>query len=114
MVAMVVCLIITLLVIFISLVFKVVFDTISCYLLFPRRIIKIMEKQGVRGPKPRGITGNILDMVKLTSQSTSKDMDTINHDIVGRLLPHYVNWSKSYGIYMHIKFYEHFKWEFQF
>ena len=97
MAVMVVCLL-TLLVLFISLVFKVVFDTISCYLLFPRRIRKIMEKQGVRGPKPRGITGNILDMFNLTSQSTSKDMDTIHPDIVGRLLPHYVNWSKSYGI----------------
>ncbi|XVF71644.1 hypothetical protein PTKIN_Ptkin12aG0055800 [Pterospermum kingtungense] len=103
MAALVVCLI-ALLILFIFLVFKVVVDTISCYLVSPRRIRKIMEKQGVRGPKPRGITGNILDMVQLTSQSTSKDMDTINHDIVGRLLPHYVNWSKSYGkrfIYWH-------------
>ena len=101
MAVMVVCLL-TLLVLFISLVFKVVFDTISCYLLIPRRIRKIMEKQGVRGPKLRGITGNILDMFNLTSQSTSKNMDTIHHDIVGRLLPHYVNWSKSYGIYNYI------------
>ncbi|XVF31602.1 hypothetical protein REPUB_Repub17cG0005200 [Reevesia pubescens] len=103
MAAMVVCLI-TLLVLFISLVFKVVLDYISCYLLNRRRISKIMEKQGVRGPKPGGVTGNILEMLKLTSQSTSKDMDTIHHAIVGRLLPHYVKWSKSYGkrfIYWH-------------
>ncbi|XP_022759932.1 cytokinin hydroxylase-like [Durio zibethinus] len=94
----------TLLVLFISLVFKFVFSTVSWYLLTPRRIRNIMEKQGVRGPKPRGITGNIIEMFNLTSQSTLKDMDTLNHDIVGRLLPHYVNWSKSYGkrfIYWH-------------
>ncbi|XP_022770044.1 cytokinin hydroxylase-like isoform X2 [Durio zibethinus] len=103
MATLVVCLMI-LLVLFISLVFKVVFDTVLCYLLIPRRIRKIMEKQGVRGPKPRGITGNIHEMFSLISQSTSKDMDTIDHDIVGRLLPHYVKWSKLYGkrfIYWH-------------
>ncbi|XVE78698.1 hypothetical protein DITRI_Ditri13aG0167900 [Diplodiscus trichospermus] len=103
MAAMVVCLT-TLLVVFISLVFKVVSDAVSFYLLNPRRVRKIMEKQGVHGPKPQGLTGNIPEMVELTSRSTSKDMDSIHHDIVSRLLPHYVNWSKLYGkrfIYWH-------------
>ncbi|KAE8662387.1 Cytokinin hydroxylase [Hibiscus syriacus] len=61
-----------------------------------RRIRKAMEKQGVHGPKPIGLTGNILEMFKLTSESISKDMEAIHHDIVGRLLPHYVKWSRSY------------------
>ncbi|KAL4308835.1 hypothetical protein GQ457_01G037120 [Hibiscus cannabinus] len=103
MVAMMVCLT-SLLVLFMIFLFKLVFDTISCYLLIPRRIRKTMEEQGVHGPKPCGVTGNILEMSNLTSQSTSKDMETIHHDIVGRLLPHYVKWSKSYGkrfIYWH-------------
>lgn len=63
-----------------------------------------MEKQGVRGPKPRPLTGNILEMSSLISKSTAKDMDHIHHDIVGRLLPHYVSWSKQYGkrfVYWH-------------
>ncbi|KAL3619007.1 hypothetical protein CASFOL_037235 [Castilleja foliolosa] len=76
---------------------KVLYDTVSCYWLTPRRIKKIMEKQGVRGPKPRFIVGNILDMASLVSTSTSKQMDSISHDIVGRLLPHFILWSKSYG-----------------
>ncbi|GFQ02029.1 cytokinin hydroxylase [Phtheirospermum japonicum] len=76
---------------------KVVYDTVSCYWLTPRRIKKIMEKQGVRGPKPRFIVGNILDMASLVSTSTSQDMDSIHHDIVGRLLPHFLVWSKTYG-----------------
>ncbi|TYJ03887.1 hypothetical protein E1A91_A12G057500v1 [Gossypium mustelinum] len=104
MAAMVVFLITLSVLFMIFLVFKLVFDTISCYLLNPRRIRKTMEKQGVRGPKPRGVTGNMLEMFKLTSQSTSKEMGTIHHDLVGRLLPHYVKWSKSYGkrfIYWH-------------
>ncbi|KAJ4846612.1 hypothetical protein Tsubulata_033259 [Turnera subulata] len=87
----------SLVVIFSSMFIKVAYDTISCYFLTPRRIKKIMEKQGVRGPKPRPLTGNILDVAALVSKSTSMDMDHITHDTVGRLLPHYVAWSKQYG-----------------
>ncbi|KAM7516296.1 hypothetical protein LguiA_005879 [Lonicera macranthoides] len=76
---------------------RVAYETVSCYLLIPRRIKKIMNKQGVRGPKPRFLVGNLLDMASLISKSTSSDMDSINHDIVGRLLPHLVLWSKLYG-----------------
>lgn len=88
----------TLLVIFLSFFIKIAHDGISCYFLNPRRIKKIMERQGVRGPKPRPLKGNILDMASLVSQTTSQDMKSINHDIVGRLLPHYVAWSKEYGM----------------
>ncbi|KAK2652226.1 hypothetical protein Ddye_012082 [Dipteronia dyeriana] len=83
--------------IFIWLLIKICYDTLSCYWLTPRRIKRIMEKQGVRGPKPRLLTGNILEMASLVSQSTAKDMDTIHHDVVARLLPHYVTWSQLYG-----------------
>ncbi|KAI5684276.1 hypothetical protein M9H77_05504 [Catharanthus roseus] len=80
-----------------SMFLKFTYDFISCYLLTPRRIKKIMEKQGIHGPKPRFLVGNILDMSSLISKSTAKDMDFINHDIVGRLMPHFVLWSKTYG-----------------
>lgn len=76
---------------------KIGYETLSCYYLTPRRIMKLMEKQGVRGPKPRFLVGNILDMASLVSKSTSNDIDFIHHDIVPRLLPHYVAWSKIYG-----------------
>ncbi|KMT18554.1 hypothetical protein BVRB_2g026880 [Beta vulgaris subsp. vulgaris] len=56
-----------------------------------------MEKQGLRGPKPRPLIGNLLDMASLIASSTSKDMPTISHDIVDRLLPHYLLWSRKYG-----------------
>ncbi|GMN57100.1 hypothetical protein TIFTF001_026209 [Ficus carica] len=87
-----------LLVVVLSLVLRVAYDTLSCYWLTPRRIKKIMERQGVRGPKPRPLIGNILDMASLVSKSTSHDMNSITHDVVSRLLPHYVAWSKQYGI----------------
>lgn len=56
--------------------------------------------QGVRGPKPCFFTGNILDMASLVSKATSQDMKTISHDIVGRLLPHFLLWSSQFGMYV--------------
>ncbi|KAL0669632.1 hypothetical protein Bca4012_032336 [Brassica carinata] len=78
-------------------ILRVLYDTISCYWLTPRRIKKIMAGQGVTGPKPRPLTGNILEISAMVSQSVSKDCDSVHHDIVGRLLPHYVTWSKQYA-----------------
>lgn len=79
---------------------KVGYESICCYWATPRRIRKIMEKQGVRGPKPRFLVGNILDMASLLSNSTAKDMDSIHHDLVPRLLPHFIVWSSTYGTYL--------------
>ncbi|PKI75618.1 hypothetical protein CRG98_004019 [Punica granatum] len=59
-----------------------------------------MERQGVRGPSPQFLLGNIPDMASLVSKSTSCGMDSIRHDIVDRLLPHYVLWSKQFGLLM--------------
>jgi len=88
----------TLLAILATLLFKVAYQTVSCYLLTPIRIKKVMEKQGVCGPKPRFLTGNLNDISTFVSKSTSQDMETISHDIVGRLLPHFVAWSSQYGM----------------
>lgn len=71
--------------------------TISCYYLTPRRIRRLMASRGVHGPKPRFLVGNLKDSSALISKATSRDMESIDHDIVGRLLPHYVLWSKIYG-----------------
>lgn len=87
----------SLLIVCLAVLIKIAHDTLWCYFLNPRRIKRIMERQGVRGPKPRPLKGNILDMASLVSKTTSQDMNSINHDIVGRLLPHYVAWSKQYG-----------------
>ncbi|KAE9619908.1 putative cytochrome P450 [Lupinus albus] len=94
---MVMVILATLLFILVTLIFHVTYETISFYWYTPRRIKKIMEKQGVCGPKPRFLTGNIIEMASLVSTSISKDMEFINHDIVGRLLPHFVAWSTQYG-----------------
>ncbi|KAI6691568.1 hypothetical protein NL676_028396 [Syzygium grande] len=85
------------LVVLLSLLIKGAYETITCYWWTPRRIKKIMERQGVRGPRPRPLIGNIQDTASLVAKSTSDDMDSIRHDVVPRLLPHYVLWSQQYG-----------------
>lgn len=56
-----------------------------------------MAKQGVYGPRPRFLVGNLKDIAKLVKISTSHDMNSISHDIVGRLMPHLLLWRKLYG-----------------
>ncbi|WOK96163.1 cytokinin hydroxylase [Canna indica] len=56
-----------------------------------------MAKQGVRGPEPRFLVGNLKDIAVLVKKTTSNDMEVISHDVVGRLMPHYVLWSQIYG-----------------
>ncbi|ESW23663.2 hypothetical protein PHAVU_004G064600 [Phaseolus vulgaris] len=94
---MVMVIITTLLVIFVSLVLKCAYETISCYWFTPMSIRKMMEKQGVHGPKPSFLLGNIIEMSSLVSRAVSQDMKTISHDIVPRILPHFVQWSNQYG-----------------
>ncbi|KAF1888746.1 hypothetical protein Lal_00036788 [Lupinus albus] len=83
--------------ILVTLLLKHFYDTLSCYWFTPLRIKKIMKMQGILGPKPHFLTGNILHMSSLVSKTTSNDMKTITHDIVGRLLPHFLQWSTQYG-----------------
>ncbi|CAL5421765.1 unnamed protein product [Camellia sinensis] len=85
------------LLVFLILFIRVAYQTITCCLITRRRIKKFMEKKGVHGLKPRFPVGKISDMASLVSNSTSKGMDSINHDIVGRLLLHFLIWSKQYG-----------------
>nr|GMC97019.1 cytokinin hydroxylase-like [Ipomoea batatas]GMD00903.1 cytokinin hydroxylase-like [Ipomoea batatas] len=79
------------------LLLKVAYETISYYWLTPRRIKKAMEKQGVRGPKPRFLVGNIFDVASMLKKSTAGDMESVSHDVVSRLMPHYVAWREIYG-----------------
>lgn len=80
-----------------TIVWKQLCNFIYTYWWKPRSIRKIMESQGIRGPTPRFITGNLGEMTKLRELKTAKDMDPISHDIVDRLLPHYVKWVHDYG-----------------
>uniref|UniRef100_A0A0D9X824 Cytochrome P450 n=1 Tax=Leersia perrieri TaxID=77586 RepID=A0A0D9X824_9ORYZ len=76
---------------------KAVWVTLSCYYLTPARIRRALKRQGVDGPPPRLLVGNLRDVSSLVAASTATDMGSLSHDIVPRLLPHYVLWSNAYG-----------------
>jgi cytokinin trans-hydroxylase len=76
---------------------KAIWVTASCYYVTPARIRRILSRQGVHGPTPRLLVGNLRDVSALVADSTAGDMGSLSHDTVGRLLPHYVLWSKKFG-----------------
>ena len=90
------------LLLFFFLILRAAWITISCYYLNPRRIRKAMLRQGVSGPEPRFLVGNLPIIATLVTKTTTSDMESVNHDIVGRLMPHYVLWSKTYGTNSHL------------
>ncbi|KAK3123476.1 hypothetical protein QOZ80_8AG0631530 [Eleusine coracana subsp. coracana] len=71
--------------------------TLCCYVLTPMRIRRALAGQGVGGPPARLLVGNLGDVSALVAEATAGDVGSLSHDIVGRLLPHYVRWSKAYG-----------------
>ncbi|KAG8056696.1 hypothetical protein GUJ93_ZPchr0002g26697 [Zizania palustris] len=80
-----------------ALLLRVVWVTLSCYWLTPMRIRRAMAAQGVHGPPPRPLVGNLREVSALVARTTAEDMPSLSHDIVGRLMPHYVLWSGTYG-----------------
>ncbi|CAN6204414.1 unnamed protein product [Urochloa humidicola] len=81
----------------VALLLRSAWVALSCYVLTPLRIRRAMARQGVRGPPPRPLVGNLRDVSALVSRATAADMPALTHDIVGRLMPHYVLWSRTYG-----------------
>ncbi|KAL0450005.1 UNVERIFIED_CONTAM: Cytokinin hydroxylase [Sesamum latifolium] len=87
----------SILVISLYFILKLAYETLSCYWLTPRRIKKIMETKGACGPNPASRRQSWTWRPR--HPNPRQDMDSISHDIVGRLLPHYVAWSQSYVIH---------------
>jgi cytokinin trans-hydroxylase len=81
----------------VALLLRAVWVTLSCYFLTPIRIRRAMAAQGVYGPPPRPLVGNLREVSAFVAKATAGDMPFLSHDIVGRLMPHYVHWSGIYG-----------------
>ncbi|KAH7847875.1 hypothetical protein Vadar_031220 [Vaccinium darrowii] len=56
------------------------------------------RNQGVGGPSYRPFTGNSAEIRRrMIAEAESRPISSFTHDIVGRAIPHYYNWSKVYG-----------------
>jgi len=63
----------------------------------PLKLRKTMEQQGWKGPKFSIFVGNILEIFKFRKGELSKDLGIRNFDIMSRVYPQYVLFSKKYG-----------------
>lgn len=56
------------------------------------------RNQGVGGPSYRPFSGNSAEIRRrMIAEAESRPISSFTHDIVGRAIPHFYNWSKVYG-----------------
>ncbi|KAK4593111.1 hypothetical protein RGQ29_017315 [Quercus rubra] len=68
-------------------------------ILKPKRLRSKLRRQGIRGPPPSFLLGNINDMKKIKSNSskTPPGEQAITHNCSSALFPFFELWSKEYG-----------------
>lgn len=71
----------------------------------PHRLRKKLERQGIRGPKPSFLYGNVSEMQKIQSDVKAMKASRLldNGDFVGDdytcvLFPYFEQWRKQYGM----------------
>ncbi|KAJ4978101.1 hypothetical protein NE237_008881 [Protea cynaroides] len=76
----------------------------------PERVREKLRKQGIRGPPPCFLSGNVPEMKKIQSSVASNSIsmefsdlgDIAAHDYTSTLFPYFEHWRKQYGpIYMY-------------
>ncbi|KAH9328363.1 hypothetical protein KI387_000471 [Taxus chinensis] len=63
----------------------------------PWTIHRALTKRGFKGPPPRFLIGNLLDIANIMQHEHIKDMPTIHHNIRNRVFPFFVKWAQQYG-----------------
>jgi hypothetical protein len=67
------------------------------FVLMPRRVKRVMGRQGVSGPPPQWLMGNMAERKKMVKEVQQKDMEVGDYDILPRIVPFHVAWTKQYG-----------------
>lgn len=63
----------------------------------PKRHASVAQKQGLRGPVPHMLLGNVMEIKRLR-ESVPDALDSFRHDLtLQHILPEHVLWSKLYG-----------------
>lgn len=69
---------------------------IYCWLSRPQNEMKMMYRQGISGPNPKFLLGNLLEMKKITDRA-AKLNSSVNNNLEPRFFPYFVEWKKKYG-----------------
>ncbi|KAJ6841804.1 SPX domain-containing membrane protein-like [Iris pallida] len=83
---------------FISLSFVLYLYTVLW--LRPQRILHVLKKQGIDGPRPRFLSGNLSEMRRMTlmaAKNIGGDDHPMNQDYAKTLFPYMYQWRKTYG-----------------
>ncbi|MED6112720.1 hypothetical protein PIB30_064181 [Stylosanthes scabra] len=63
----------------------------------PKRLEKLLRKQGLNGNSYRPFVGDVLEMVKMGTEATSKPMNQLSDDIVPRIFSFFCHTINKYG-----------------
>ncbi|GLJ21843.1 hypothetical protein SUGI_0408360 [Cryptomeria japonica] len=58
---------------------------------------QIMQSQGVQGPNPKFLLGNLLDIKKIVEKTLTQHKSAAIHQLEHRFFPYFVEWKKTYG-----------------
>lgn len=75
-----------------------VFYSFNSLWLQPQKIRKILRQQGIGGPPPSFLYGNVIEMENLVKQEKPKG--PIKHDYTPIMLPYFNKWKKEYGNFL--------------
>lgn len=67
------------------------------YLWTPWALHGALKRQGFKGPPPRFMLGNLLDIANMIQQEMRTDMAFVDHNFKKRAFPYLVEWSTRYG-----------------
>ncbi|KAH9326815.1 hypothetical protein KI387_006993, partial [Taxus chinensis] len=65
-------------------------------LLSPNRMKRMMQSQGIPGPKPMFLLGNVVEMKTIIRKAASMESPA-PHNLEPRFVPYFVEWRKQYG-----------------
>jgi hypothetical protein len=75
----------------------------------PERLRQKLRSQGVRGPKPSFLFGNIPEMRRIQKIATSdqeqesgRSTDRFSSNFVATLFPYLLHWSRVYGMFRNL------------
>ncbi|KAJ7566989.1 hypothetical protein O6H91_02G127200 [Diphasiastrum complanatum] len=73
------------------------FKLLRYYCLQPWALVRALQAQGLKGPVPRFLLGNISQIVETRNEMEVYDMEIGDHNILSRICPYYCQWSAEYG-----------------
>ncbi|KAJ0985344.1 hypothetical protein J5N97_003700 [Dioscorea zingiberensis] len=63
----------------------------------PKRIVKELRKQGINGPKPSFLAGNVPEMGRIMASKKAREDFAFTEDYAKVLFPYLLKWRKEYG-----------------